>query len=655
MSPSSGSADTSRSDRRITTLAILKVNFDRNQSFIGNFLPFVYHCLAASDAPVVSAPDMQTAVAREFDFELPQAVLRRLLASAARAGKVTLESGAYVVNRKELEGCSLDSTRAEVRRGYRSVLDELMRYVLAEYALDWSEQHSDTLMTQYVDGFSSDVLAASLTGRAIPPVSSALSQDRYAVHRFVAHIAERDQTLFEFLEAVVKGRMLADALFYEVDGREPAGRLDALEVYLDGPLLLDILGYAGPEVRAPVAELIEMLRRRGAVLRCFTHSASEAQEILDVAASRVWTGSAPERFHGDVVSYLVKTGRTRSDIELMSSRLERDLLRAGIQTVGTPPRNIALQPDEERLDDMLQRRISYTNPVARRRDVDSLTAVHRLRNGRTFRDLADSVAVFVTRNYGVFRVSSEFFAVIGHQRRIPYCVDDASFTVLVWLHEPLSAPSLPRERIVADAYSALNPSDTLWRAYNDEIERLRAAGTLDDDDVRLLWLADESRRSLMDLTLGDVEAFTAGTVAQILERARETASAGVRSELEQERAARRRTGAEIQRSRERVSRISRASARAISLTVFLILVVAVILGTILGPVGPIHSHAVPGALQIVCAIIAVGFALFAIIRHGSLIGVRDGLRDRLHTRIEATMLRVLQVPAADDDSSGRVS
>ena len=46
---------------------------------------------------------------------------------------------------------------------------------------------------------------------------------------------------------------------------------------------------------------------------------------------------------------------------------------------------------------------------------------------------------------------------------------------LRWLREPQASPELPRERILASAYAALNPDDRLWQAFNSEVEQLRDA------------------------------------------------------------------------------------------------------------------------------------------------------------------------------------
>jgi hypothetical protein len=77
----------------ITTLAILEGNYDRDRDFIGNYLPSVCHCLAASGGDVVSTSELQQDVVHEFGIELPQAVLRRVLQRAGDEGMVSYDSG----------------------------------------------------------------------------------------------------------------------------------------------------------------------------------------------------------------------------------------------------------------------------------------------------------------------------------------------------------------------------------------------------------------------------------------------------------------------------------------------------------------------------------------------------------------------------------
>jgi hypothetical protein len=634
------------SDRTITTLAILKVNHDGQRTFLGNFLPFVYHCLAMSAATVVSLPDLQASLEESFTLHLPRAVLNKLLVSASEEGKVRLENHVYVVQRETLAGCNLTTTRNSVHRGYQQLLDRAAEFAQEQFSVAWPPERVRALFSAYIDGFSSSVLASALSGKPPPEIARGSSEDEFIVHRFVSHIHERDQQLFQLLESVVKGRMLADALYFEASGRHSLDdQLEKVEVYLDGPLLLRLLGYGGPELKAPYRELLEMLKRQGAILRCFRHSTTEAQEILDAAAGHVSGGHSPGPVYGDVVAHLVRSGKSQADIELMSHRFERDLLREGIQTVDPPERNPAAQPDEERLDALLQREVGYSSARAKLRDIDSLTAIERLRGGRGFRDLSACKAVFVTHNYELFKSSTTYFeSRTQGSRLVPLCVFHTFFIVMVWLKEPAAQPELPRERIIADAYAALNPDDRLWETYNREIGRLQASGALDEDDVRYLRFADEARISLMDLTRGNPNVFTEGTVAEVLERSRESVRAELRAELEAERSAREQTARVLQHSQEHIREISARAARWTATALFAVIGLALLMGAILGPVGPIKHSPFPAPVQLAFAVCAIACGLWSVLASRSLIGLRASLERWLTMRIVAMLERTLQLP-----------
>jgi hypothetical protein len=72
---------------------------------------------------------------------------------------------------------------------------------------------------------------------------------------------------------------------------------------------------------------------------------------------------------------------------MMADQFQQDILRVGIQTVERPPPTRRLTTDEARLEGMLAERIGYLNPRALRTDIDSITAIHRLRDGRAAQSL----------------------------------------------------------------------------------------------------------------------------------------------------------------------------------------------------------------------------------------------------------------------------
>lgn len=93
-----------------------------------------------------------------------------------------------------------------------------------------------------------------------------------------------------------------------------------------------------------------------------------------------------------------------------------------------------------------------------------------------------------------------------------------------------------RHMVIASSYAALNPSHTLWREYLEEISRRRDQGEISDEEYHFLRSSREARQALMDETLGDEDAFSAGTLDEVLAHAKEQIQAEAKAETEAERA-----------------------------------------------------------------------------------------------------------------------
>jgi hypothetical protein len=635
-------ATTTPSDRLLTTLAILKVNQDEGYAQIDSYLPFLFHCLGTSDDEEVSTPALKEALKAEFEVDLPQAVLKTLLSKASEAGKVRLDLGVYRINRSALDGCDLNQTIGRVERGRLQLIDALREFTQELFTETWDEKRAKKELHTYIDGFSSRVLAAAISGGSLQREPPNKDRDQYVVQRFAGAISERNHDLFEMLLTLVKGRMLADALYYVSEHAAEPPSLKEVEVYLDGPPLLFVLGYAGPESQGPYSELLEMLKRQSAVVRCFDHSVTEAREILDAAAARANTGQTSSHFHGDVVAHLVRSGKSAVDIEMLANRLENDLLHLAINPVTTPAHKANLQPDETRLAEQLQKALHYSNPLARDRDIDSLTAVFRLRDGRAFRDIEKSRAIFVTHNFNLFRTSANFFRT-RDRRAIPPCVYDMSLTTMLWLREPAQRPDLPRERLVANAYAALNPDDRLWEKYNTAIDHLRQDGHLTDDDATFLRYGREAQEALMDETRGDHEAFTEGSVEQIIARSRDNVLADTRSELSAARQDAEHASRELAATRQRIHDFAKRAGQAIAWGLLGIVAVMLLIGAVWGPVGPVSKGFVSAPVQLVCGVAFIGMGITTMFFRPSLFDLRNAVAVRLQRLIQSALFSVLRL------------
>lgn len=188
------------------------------------------------------------------------------------------------------------------------------------------------------------------------------------------------------------------------------------------------------------------------------------------------------------------------------------------------------QIDEQRLQAELDERIQYKNPEALYRDVSSVSAVMRLRRSRVCADVEECRALFVTTNAELARVATKVCNTHPPDEEVPPGFTDHWLTTLLWLKTPLRAPDLPKKRLIADCYAAVQPSERLWRRYLEEINKLETRRSVTTDDYYRLRFSLEAKNGLMARTLGEEDVFTQGTVQEILEEVRHKETAALEAQ-----------------------------------------------------------------------------------------------------------------------------
>lgn len=235
------------------------------------------------------------------------------------------------------------------------------------------------------------------------------------------------------------------------------------------------------------------------------------------------------------MAFFLDEGIGGSDVRLFAGRLEADLEALHVSVVAKPEYDPRYQVDEVSLEEALRSGVGYRDDRPLRRDLDSISAVMRLREGRRPRVVEDAGAIFITTNQLLVKTANNHLRTEESLGVVAPCISDYTLTSILWLKYPFLAPELPRQRLLADCYAAAEPSDRLWRKYIEEIQRLEGAGKYGADDVYLLRHSLEARHALMDATAGDVAAFTEGTISEILTEVKQNLTAQTRRTAQEER------------------------------------------------------------------------------------------------------------------------
>lgn len=511
----------------LASLALLKTFADTNRAYIDLFIPLVAETIRRSQTEVVSLSDLQGDMISVFGLNIPQHALETILARTSRAGYLEKREGAYYKVQKSLSGLNFRDTQQKVIKKHEALAAAIRTHATAVFNRELTETDAEEALLSYLDQYGIDIVKAGYRNNLIPKSKSPVQSTRLIIGDYLLKCANEHSSHFEFFETVAKGLMLANAVFLP-DPAKYQKRFRNTVLYLDTSILIYALGYAGTDRQAPIKEMLTLCYETGAELRCFKHTLEETRGALDAAAEVIRSGQVVHAYGPSIEYFLIK-GSTASDIELHAARIERDLHTLRVTVEEKPSYNPSkYNINEKALEKCLEDAIGYRRERARLRDVDSVAAIMRARKGRQSTYVEDSGALFVTTNRTLVNVTRDFFWDEDSPNAVPPFISDVTLTNVLWLKKPLRWPDLPAKRIIADTYAAIQPDDELWHRFISEAEKLKDQGEIMPDELLLLRYGAESKRVLMELIAG--EAFTQGTVREILEMVRER----IRQDLEQD-------------------------------------------------------------------------------------------------------------------------
>lgn len=564
-------------------LAVIKVNWDhKHHDYIDILVPMVAECIRENQYTVVSLPELQQHFQLLFGLRLPQHVLKSVVKRMRSRRLVRLANRAYYPVYAKLNELNFSPVRHLVTRMHNDLVDTIRRFVLHHFELEWSEEDAEIALQSYLSERDQMIHSSLIVPASTQPALGA----RYIVAEFVRHVVDNESPEAEYLDTIVKGSMLANAIFLT----EPCNqqmRFRETDVYLDTPILMNALGYNGEPRQIPCVELLDLVRSAGGRLRCFSHTGDEIRGILHAHASSLQQSNLSNAY-GPAFEFFLSQGYSASDVELRAVNLEAELTELHVNIVDKPRYVPEYVIDESGLESALIDKVKYSRSAALRHDVDCISAIARLRQGRSPRRLEDCRALFVTQNASLAWASQDFFSR-EYPHAVPPCVTDYTLTSLLWLKLPSVVPDLPMKRLIANCYAAIQPDGELWSKYLEEVERLKQSGDYTADDYYTLRCSLHAKNALMECTLGVEEAFAEGVVHEVLSIAKDRIAAEARRDAEKELKAEREKRIEaeqvasdaarkVKNMQERVSSIAAALASRIVYVLRVFLGIALAMG-----------------------------------------------------------------------------
>ena len=500
------------STNTLTSLAILKVNIDQGRDYLSYLDPFILQVLVDHRPDPVTDEVVSRYIREQFGLEIPERTVQLVLKRMSRNRLLTKADRVFRIS-NDLPDPQITAKQREAERRIRALSFGLCQFSQDTSRLISNPEDAVIAMCAFLAEFDIACLRSYLRGSAIPQLDGYHGSDIVLVSEYIQHVEQAEPEQFKNFLILLQGHMLANALMCP-DLQNVLSNYRNVVFYLDTPLLVQRLGLEGEVKQAAVRELISLLNRLKGRVATFSHSCEELQRVLQGTASHLDSSDA----RGLIIVEARKNGTTKSDFLLLAESIEDKLGEVDIEVVGTPPYFKNFQIDETVFENVLSDEVGYVNPRAKEYDINSVRSIYAIRGNRSALSLEKSQAVFVTSNTDFAKAAWHYGQRFEASRDVSSVISDFSLANAAWLKAPLGACDIPKTRLLAFSYAALQPSYKLLNRFMAEIDKLQNQGKITARDHQLLRSSPLVNEELMHLTQGNDSSLTAQTITQTLER-----------------------------------------------------------------------------------------------------------------------------------------
>ena len=590
----------------LINLALLEtLKTERFNDEIDLFLPFIAVTIRELQKPVVQVAEIQEKLAELFGFRPPISAIKVLMNRAKNKGLLIKENHAFIPSAAKINEWSngYEQKKEDLQISLDSLKKAFVEFTSDNFQKELTLRDAENLIFQFIQENVSSAISRRAYSKA--ELSNTIKNTNHAIATFISHIHRKEAHLMEHFGRCVKGMLLANYLYF-ADKSTSKKTFEKITAYLDSPIIIGLLGFNGAFNRQANEEFIELLKSLKIRVCIYDRTLDEIEGLLSAwkndIARKIFT-----RFNTKTLELLRSQGYDEARLETEIKTLQRTIENKGIEVVIGFSAKQRFQCNEIDLERAIAENFKKDKDLTH--DTICISRTHNMREGKHIQSLNEQFSVFVTGNTGLAKFANGFFSKSNYRSAIPIVVTEQWMTIMFWLKNPDFTNKLPTDQVIATAYSLLYTDDKFWDAFLERLESVRRRGAISEEDFVLVrWDADLlravqdvsvdvgddfSEEDVFDIVEGVKRKYTLDSEKAIaeLERIKAEEIQKVRNEAQAELIIERQARAAEQLEKERLSnthlllqnrirKLSKLTARCISLPICFILIASLILAAL---------------------------------------------------------------------------
>lgn len=498
---------------------IYKLQCQKN-NILEAYFPFLANIVVENRWEEVNENLIKQKFESKYGIYISISFIRQVLGIGVENKSIAKQYGKYIANFAELSKYKIESDDFDALwRELKREFDNYCRGRVPQVSEQVSEQVFENLIFQLIDSFG---VKSIIDNEWI--VEEADNSISYHWHRFIKDLPCYNSELFNFVAYLSASKAYKEALFFSGD---QDAQYDGLNVYLDSPMIFAVLGMDSIERTEAYKKLLADILSKGCNVFVLDNCFEEVSGIVDRASGWATSSAYDISKANKVAKYFHDSEMPHNDIIEYCQNLEDKLNELGITVKRTNYDGLSnsFQEDETTLFEMVKKKylehqmnLSQEKIESINCDIKSIVMVYRERKGRTATRIQTCADIMLTTNGALANVCKQYEASKSIQSgHIPACISADLFGAILWLNSPIASFEYQKKKILADCYSALQPSKQLLSEYVNSLESAFKNGEIDEKKYLFLRSHSVVVDSLMDITKGDYACFDDHTYVEVYE------------------------------------------------------------------------------------------------------------------------------------------
>ena len=509
----------------VGTIMLEAIWESRHKDLIDLISPFVVYAVSKkyTIGETIDQRLIRDTVRREFGYDdLPIAIIDRVFKREKRIKRI---DGKYQLSgRYDKEVETIEKRHNECERIINEIGIQLSEY-LSKHMTNRGKYTSDIAINELMCFFSKYGICLGLDRMEEHREEFRINKNEYHIAQFIYEMRDQGSSIYKDIIELVKGYFLKSAIYLQGEnGSIVNGNYKSVEFYYDTPFLLRLLGYKTDEDNDDAIELHRALSFQRGLFYYFPQTEAEINNILTVYARHIG------KSRNQTLEGLDSKKYSASAVERLRSTWESKLASVYGTTLKEPPPYTINSKgsideshiiDETGLEDYLSQKIKWSGDEARRADLDSILAIHRIRKGIGSSQIEHCKAVFVTTNVDLARETNRFYADNVNRDTFPLLITDADLSALTWIKCGSTDTKIPETHLLKNAYMATQPTPELLDRFERVIEQMQEEGTLTPEVAMAIRESHYARKELLFSSFDPAGAIDENLVGKVETKLRE--------------------------------------------------------------------------------------------------------------------------------------